>query len=238
MAASWQRAIDGHWDAIPLLCSRGANTYPTKSSVRFDIRPSREAPFVPQATEDDCAESAIRNAGGHPNATLAKDACYKDVALAVNGKVLHASLTKDCRDGRGKRVPHLVYTYDDVDECTQGFLLPYCKTASNQLVCAPSDGAINTWMQEYSTFVMLYEHAIANPEGHYVVLERHGSHGSHGTSQWSLICGVGGTFHIPATVALLLMRGCVSLIACGANTTDPNVSILKDVESRVESESS
>ena len=206
----WENAINGDWDATFAFESRehheyeeyGTNTNAADVSITFEIYPSSDS-FIKQKVKDECGGNAVMNCGVN-GVDVPLNASFQDIANATGGTILHTCLHE--YTGKRKHVPHLIYTYDDYDKCSVGYLLPYTTTSHNQLVCSIDDAAIASWMSTYPILILLYEHTVGNPDGHYLVLKRAKP------SLWTLTCGVCGVYHIKDTVAFLLIRGCVALI--------------------------
>lgn len=159
-----------------------------------------------QSTSSNCAEFSILNAIG-TSVEIPKKASIDDVAevLAGRANTLYTCLNKDNITPRA-RVPHLIFS---TDGSGNGFLIPYCLTSGGRQICNNiSIDEIFVWMTEYKVFIILYEHQIGYPHGHYIAI-------TNSSKGWSVNDSMtGGVYLLPTREATaLLIRGSVAVFA-------------------------
>lgn len=203
---AWEAVVfDGDLERLDELDCKAANGKPTAVDIMWPLDPAKTA-VVLQEEEDTCALAAVENTGLKVAFEIPPYATLQEVVDGMQGYgvLLGRCLIAD-KDKPRRRVPHLIYAFDKSDGC-DGFLLPYCTTAQNMLVCEYGDDLMRKWLREYNVFIILSTHKMATEEGHYVTVKRLGK-------SWTLLDPICGAFKLPSQAALLLlMRGADAII--------------------------
>lgn len=212
----WTQAVfGGDWSALEML-DCGAVQHPHEPDpVLYAMEDAGVCSR--QDKSDNCAQFAIINSTGQ-NLKMRGKSSFEDVieALGDNGVLLYTCL--NTTKGPRKPIPHLIFvTSGKRGGVEPGFLAPYCMTAGKPVggeriplgLCDDLGwDKIAKWMQTYSTFILLFEHYLGYPQGHYISVKKE-------WKGWYLNdSGSGQIYKLQSDVALaLLIRGSVAVIA-------------------------